>query len=213
MVENLLAKAGDAGDLGSIPGSGRSPGVGNGNPLQHSYLGNPVDRGAWWPTVHGVSKNWTWLSTPHLNLGNCIILSPKYKTERRFFFSPQCHEHGPFLIAKQGRVRRISPQSKGRSHMLTSSPPLEKVFAVVQSLSRVWLFASPWTAACQSSLSFIISQSLLKLMPIESVMPSNHLILCHSPLLLPSIFPRIRIFSNESVLCFHVAKVRRPRSS
>ena len=59
MVENLLANAGDAGDLGSIPGSGRSPGVGNGNPLQYSYLGNPVDRGAWWPTVHGVSKNWT----------------------------------------------------------------------------------------------------------------------------------------------------------
>ena len=58
---------------------------------------------------------------------------------------------------------------------------------------------TPWTAAHQASLSFIISQSLLKLMAIESLMPSNHLILCH-PLLLPSVFPSIRVFSNESVL-------------
>ena len=59
----------------------------------------------------------------------------------------------------------------------------------------------PWTAACQVSLSITNSQSLLKLMSIESVMPSNHLILCHPFLLLPSIFPSIRVFSNESVLC------------
>ena len=58
----------------------------------------------------------------------------------------------------------------------------------------------PWTAACQASLSITNSQSLLKLMSIESVMPSNHLILCHPPLLLPSIFPSIRVFSSESVL-------------
>ena len=72
----------------------------------------------------------------------------------------------------------------------------------VQSLSsvRVQLFATPWTAACQASLSIINSQSLLKLMSIESVMPFNHLILCHPLLLLPSIFPRIRVFSNESAL-------------
>ena len=70
----------------------------------------------------------------------------------------------------------------------------------VQSLSHVRLFATPWTAACQASLSNTNSRSLLKLMSIESVMPSNHLILCH-PLLLPSsIFPSIRVFSNESVL-------------
>ena len=69
-------------------------------------------------------------------------------------------------------------------------------FAVVQSLSCVRLFATPWTAACQPSLSFTNSQSLLKLMPIESVMPSNHLFLCR-PLLLPSIFPSIRVFSNS----------------
>ena len=62
------------------------------------------------------------------------------------------------------------------------------------------LFATPWTAACQGSLSITNSQSLLKLMSIESVMPSNHLILCHPLLLLPSIFPSIRVFSNESAL-------------
>ena len=73
-------------------------------------------------------------------------------------------------------------------------------FTSVQSLSRVRLFVTPWTAACQASLSITNSQSLLKLMSIESVMPSNHLILCHPLLLLPSIFPSIRVFSNESVL-------------
>ena len=68
----------------------------------------------------------------------------------------------------------------------------------VQLLSHVWLFATPWTAACQASLPITNSQSLLKLLSIESVMPSNHLILCH-PLLPPSVFPSIRVFSNESV--------------
>ena len=75
------------------------------------------------------------------------------------------------------------------------------VLWVVQSLSHVWLYAAPRTAARQASLSFTISQSLFKLMSIESVMPSNHLILCRPFLLLPSIFPSIRVlFSNESTL-------------
>ena len=67
-------------------------------------------------------------------------------------------------------------------------------------LSHVLLFVTPWTAARQASLSITNSQSLLKLMSIESVMPSNHLILCHPLLLLPSVFPSIRVFSDESVL-------------
>ena len=71
-------------------------------------------------------------------------------------------------------------------------------FSSVQSLSCVWLFATPWITACQASLSITNSRSLLKLMSIESVMPSNHLILCRPLLLLPSIFPSIRVFSNES---------------
>ena len=73
-------------------------------------------------------------------------------------------------------------------------------FSSLQLLSRVRLFVTPWTAACQASLSITNSRSLLKLMSIESVMPSNHLILCHPLLPLPSIFPSIRVFSNESAL-------------
>ena len=72
--------------------------------------------------------------------------------------------------------------------------------SVVQSLSCVQLFVTPWTAARQASLSFTVSQSLLRLMSIELVMPSNHFILCRPLLLLPSIFPSIRVFSSESAL-------------
>ena len=84
-------------------------------------------------------------------------------------------------------------------HLVTSE--LHTLCIVVQSLSRVRLSATPWPAARQASLSFTISQSLLKLLSIESVMPSNHLILCRPLLLLTSIFPSIRVFSNESALC------------
>ena len=74
------------------------------------------------------------------------------------------------------------------------------VLVIVQLLSHVQFFETPWTAAHQASLSFIISWSLLKLISFESMMPSNHLIPCHPLLLPPSIFPSIRVFSNESVL-------------
>ena len=74
-------------------------------------------------------------------------------------------------------------------------------FSSVQLVSRVRLFATPWTAARQASLSITNSWSLPRLMSIESVMPSNYLILCHPLFLLPSIFPNIRVFSNESALC------------
>ena len=76
----------------------------------------------------------------------------------------------------------------------------------VQLLSHVQLLATPWTAAHQASLSITNSRNFLKLMSIESVMPSNHLILCHPLLLLPSVFPGIRVFSNESVLCIRWPK-------
>ena len=79
-------------------------------------------------------------------------------------------------------------------------------FSLVQSFSRVRIIATPWTTAHQASLSITDSQSLLKLMSINSVMPPNHLILCHPLLLLPSIFPSIRVFSNESVLCIRWPK-------
>ena len=81
-----------------------------------------------------------------------------------------------------------------------STKDLLNPFSSVQSLSCVQLFATPWIAACQASLSITNSRSLLKLLSIELVMPSNHLILCHPLLLLPSIFPSIRVFPNESVL-------------
>ena len=77
---------------------------------------------------------------------------------------------------------------------------------LIQSFSFVRLFATPWIAACQASLSMTNSQSLLKLMSIELVTPYNHLILCCSLLLLPSIFPSIRVFSKESVLCIRWLK-------
>ena len=76
----------------------------------------------------------------------------------------------------------------------------------VQLLSCVWLFVTPWTAACQVPLSSTISQSLLKFMSFESVMPSNHLILCCPRLLLPSIFPRIGVLSNQSAV-----RIQRPK--
>ena len=79
-------------------------------------------------------------------------------------------------------------------------------FSSVQSLSHVPLFVTPWTAAHQASLSITTSWSLLKLMLVESMLPSNHLILCHPLFLLPSIFPIIRAFSNESVLCIRWPK-------
>ena len=91
-----------------------------------------------------------------------------------------------------------------RKQRTTGPNPLK--FSSIQSLSRVQLFATPWTAARQASLSITNSWSLLKLMSIELVMPSNHLILCHPLLFLPSIFPGIRVFSNESPLCMRWLK-------
>ena len=84
----------------------------------------------------------------------------------------------------------------------------KRFISSVQSISPVWPFATPWTAAHQASLSITNSRSLLKLMSIESAMPSNHLILCRPLLLPPSIFPSIRVFSNESAL-----HIRWPKST
>ena len=84
--------------------------------------------------------------------------------------------------------------------MFHSDPTLSAKFSSVQSLSCVWFFATPWTTVHQASLSFTNSRSLLKLMSIELVMPFNYLILCCPLFLLPSIFPNIRVFSNESAL-------------
>ena len=87
---------------------------------------------------------------------------------------------------------------------ITNPPSVQ--FSSVQLLSHVRLFATPWTAICQASLSITNSQSLLKLLSSTSTMPSNHPIFCHPFLLLPSIFSSIRVFSNESVLCIRWPK-------
>ena len=99
----------------------------------------------------------------------------------------------------------IKPQSPSLwADALTSEPQVQ--FSSVQSLGCGLLIVIPWTVACQASLSITNFQSLLKLMSVELVMPSNHLILCCPLLLLLSIFPSIRLFSNESVLCIRWPK-------
>ena len=90
------------------------------------------------------------------------------------------------------------------SNLSMNQPSVQ--FSSVQSFSHVRLFVTPWTAACQASLSITNSWSLLTFMSIKSVMPSNHLIFCCPLLLLPSIFPNIRVFSNESALCIRWPK-------
>ena len=109
-----------------------------------------------------------------------------------------------------GEFNSVTNQTRYQPNLLDQSQPATTEgftqpsgrihISLVQSLSHVRLFANPWTAACQAFLSITNSQSLLSLMSFESVMPSNHLILCHLLLLLPSSLSNIRVFSNESVL-------------
>ena len=106
----------------------------------------------------------------------------------------------PWQRAKAWKMWQIMQQIRSVEIMAILYLPACVQFSSVQSLSRVWLFVTPWTAASQVSLSITNSRSLLELMSIELVMPSNHLILCCPLLLLPSIFPSIRIFSDESAL-------------
>ena len=101
---------------------------------------------------------------------------------------------------------KVRTQSCGRRDPRCWVNPEKLVVFVVQLLSHVRLFATPWTAACQATLFFTISQSLLKFMSTLSVMPSNHLILCGPLLLLSSILPSIKVFSNESALCIEWPK-------
>ena len=93
----------------------------------------------------------------------------------------------------------VAPKHVGSSFLNPGSSGFLST-VVVQSLSRVWIFVTPWTAACQDFLSFSVFQSLLKLMSIESVIPSNRLILCRLFLLWLSIFPSTRVFSNKQAL-------------
>ena len=112
-----------------------------------------------------------------------------------------CHYH--LIHALYGQTLDWCLSDKNVSHRILSAFSCSKRWSFrvsVQLLSRVWLYATPWTAAGQASLSITNSWNLLRLTSIESVMPSNHLILCHPLLLLPSIFTIIRVFSNELAL-------------
>ena len=112
-----------------------------------------------------------------------------------------CKLHGMAETQKRNGHASSVYNSPGRvGGNVRSAHPVSRSVSSVQSLSHVRLLATPWTAARQASLSIASSQSSLRLISIESVMPSSHLILCHPLLLLPSIFPSIRVFSNESVL-------------
>ena len=105
----------------------------------------------------------------------------------------------PSLLWGAKAVEEISTLTEGSTACWVCSGSWSQ-FNSVQTLSCVRLFATPWAVACQAFLSITNSRNLLKLMPIEAMMPSNHLILCHPLLPLPSIFPSIRVFSNESAL-------------
>jgi len=117
-VKNLPANAGDAGDSGLIPGSGRALGVGYGNPLQCSWLGNPMDRGAWRATVHGVAKSWAWLrlnTTPHVwYLKRLKVERLRYKPWWGRTQSPLTHR------GLRGRPRACGMQLGGSSLVLCS---------------------------------------------------------------------------------------------
>ena len=118
----------------------------------------------------------------------------------KIYLSARLHHIGKDIVQALATNAKWIPTTLKLHELSLTHKDLLQLFSSVQSLSRVQLFATPWTAARQASLSITNSRSLLKLMSIELVMPSNHLILCCPLLLLPSIFPRIRVFSNQSVL-------------
>ena len=192
----------------------------------------PIDRGAWWATAHRVAKSQTWLSKhTHTHtlfdkadinwivcnvwVLTCFLIlhfGPFLSKMRRRWGWPRRPKFNSMLKSRSISTRwRPSPERHRKTPQLNTSISSKKwdindLFSSVQLLSRVWLFATPWTAAQQVSLSFTSSRSLLKLMSIESVMPSNHLILYRPLLLPPSMFPSIRVFPNESVLCIRWPK-------
>ena len=135
----------------------------------------------------------------YLQVQSCVCLSivPTFTNQH----TDRLHDSAHIAECWGDRCWDLSWYSYSQRRDHIALPPTSFVqFSSVQSLSHVQLFATSWTAARQASLSIANSRSLLKLKSIESVMPSNHLVLCHSLLLLPSIFLRIRVFSNESVL-------------
>ena len=149
-----------------------------------------------------------WLSEPRENHAcyqvapSCYKLLPLTKVSKELrMWTVRSQDAGPRERRCTRKEWLQSAQALVSSHTQKSAKFLNlRYLAFVQSLSRVWLFATPWTAARPASLSITNSRSLLKLKSIESVMPCNHLILCHPLLLTPSIFPSIKVFPSESAL-------------
>ena len=184
MIKNHPAYAGDARDAGSFPGSGRSPGKGNGNWLQYSCLGNPMDRGTWQATVHGVAKSWTQLSDFTLSKQDFWIEMVRVDILTLFLM---LWKHFQFFNIKNDVSCRFCTNIFYRLRMLPSVCSLLRFycfiswvsvvyidvimwlfvlywytqFSSVQSLSRVRLFATPGIAARQASLSITNSRSSL----------------------------------------------------
>jgi len=141
--------------------------------------------------------------TIHLNRATCCFI-PLGELHKEwgsflstFLLSPSCLA---LIFPSEQSSSPTHHHLQRRRNAVFHVPETTHQVSLVQMLSHVQLFTTPWTAAHQASPSFAISQNLLKFMSIESVMPPNHLILCHPLLLLPSIFPSIRVFSNESAL-------------
>ena len=154
----------------------------------------------WWQIL-SLYRSWTMSVISFVSKAQSVIIVQKLlsdyleKLKHCAWVLRRGNSKAPGADTLKPYVNKTCPKSSGKMR-LRQIP-----FSSVQSLSGVWLFATPWTAARQAFLSITNSLSLLKFMSIELVMPSNRLILCHPLLLPPSIFPSIRVFSNESVLC------------
>ena len=145
VAQGLKASACNAGNLGSIPGSGRSPGEGNSNPLQYSCLENPMDRGAWRATVHGVTKSWTWLMQLSMHVWTVTwkaLLSSTIFQNLLKFMSTETVVLSKHLILCQPLLLLPSiSQHQGLFQWVSSSCQWMKW----KLFSCVWLFVTPWT--------------------------------------------------------------------
>ena len=147
-------------------------------------------------------KHSTWMWLEERSMLECVI--PHISFDCYFSFSEDANNETQ--VPGDIWVSKVQPRFEKQSVLPYLSPAQilpwlsMTLVVIIQFPGRVWLFAAPWTAACQALLSFTNSWSSLKFMFVESVMLSNHLTLCHPLLLLPSIFPSIRVFSNELAL-------------
>ena len=172
------------------------------DPMDCTVLGILQSRILEWVTLpfsRGSSQPSDWPRFPALQ-SDSLAAEPQGKPKNIGVGIPVCYKKKNYgsVVIKNRDMQAVEKNLHPMYHFSESFERRVPSNFVIQSLSCVWLFMTPWTAACQVSLSSTISWSLLKLMSIESVMPSNPLILCRPLLLLPSVFPSIRVFSNES---------------